>query len=109
MSCELVVISNLWNIFVYETVNQTHHPTYLRCRLTGRKPKNYIINIESSKVQYVATGNDVKIYMETSNGVQRAGKEYNKVSLVKKKYLLFFCYLSPPSEILTLKGKQNST
>ena len=32
-------------------------------------------------MQYVATGNDVKIYMETSNGVQRGGKEYNKVGV----------------------------
>ena len=49
-------------------------------RLAGRAAKSYTINIDASKVAYHTSENDVKIYMETtSNGVQKGGKEYNKV------------------------------
>ena len=48
------------------------------CRLVGRKPKSYNINIDASKVAYQTSQNDVKIYMETSNGIQK-GRQYNQV------------------------------
>ena len=47
-------------------------------RLVGRKPKSYNINIDASKVAYQTSQNDVKIYMETSNGIQK-GRQYNQV------------------------------
>ncbi len=49
-------------------------------RLVGRKPKSYNINLEASKVAYQTSQNDVKIYMETSNGIQK-GRQYNQVRL----------------------------
>lgn len=50
-------------------------------RLVGRTPKNYTINVDASKVAYQTSANDVKIYMETHNGISK-GKEYNMVSLL---------------------------
>lgn len=41
-----------------------------------------MINMEATKIAYHATDNDVKIYMETSNGVQLNNKDYNKVVLL---------------------------
>ena len=50
-------------------------------RFVGRKPRAYIVNMQASKVKYHTSENDVRIYMETSNGIQKGGKEYNKVSM----------------------------
>lgn len=41
-----------------------------------------MINMDATKIAYHATDNDVKIYMETSNGVQLNNKDYNKVVLL---------------------------
>lgn len=48
-------------------------------KLSGRMPRTYMINIDATKIAYHAMDNDVKIYMETSNGVQINNKEYNKL------------------------------
>lgn len=48
-------------------------------RLVGRVPKSYTVNIDASKVAYHTSENDVKIYMETSNGIQKSGKTYSQV------------------------------
>ena len=50
-------------------------------RLVYRKPKlDYTKYVKNSKIMYRASENDVKIYMEGSNGVRNSGsREYNKV------------------------------
>lgn len=35
--------------------------------------------MDAAKIAYHATDSDVKIYMETSNGVQVSSKDYSKV------------------------------
>jgi len=49
-----------------------------------------MINMDATKIAYHATDNDVKIYMETSNGVQLNNKDYNKVVFLLFSYQRFF-------------------
>ena len=50
-------------------------------RLVGRAQRSYNINVNASKVTYVTSENNVKIYMEAANtnGIQKGGKTYNQV------------------------------
>lgn len=41
-----------------------------------------MINMDFTKIAYRATDNDVRIYMETSNGIQMNNKDYSKVDLL---------------------------
>lgn len=54
-------------------------PCMILCRLSGRIPRTYMINMDFTKIVYQATDNDVRIYMETSNGIQMNNKDYSKV------------------------------
>lgn len=40
-----------------------------------------MINMDFTKIAYHATDNDVRIYMETSNGIQMNNKDYSKVEM----------------------------
>ncbi|XP_074643991.1 palmitoyltransferase ZDHHC8B-like isoform X2 [Tubulanus polymorphus] len=50
-------------------------------RLAGRTSKAYIVNLDSSRIAYTASANDVKIYMDNSNGIQKKSNShtYNKM------------------------------
>ena len=51
-------------------------------RLLRRKPGvDYTKYVKNAAVTYRASEKDVKIYMETSNGVQKGSQSYKKVSL----------------------------
>ena len=53
-------------------------------RLTGRQPKlDYTKYVNSSKIAYRVADNDVKVYVEGSNGIPQRGtvSSYSKVRI----------------------------
>jgi len=61
------------------------HVVHITCRLTGRVPKEYNVNVDATKIVYHATDNSVKMYTTeaaSNGGVVRSNgnaREYNKV------------------------------
>jgi len=49
-------------------------------RLAGRAPRPYVINVEAARISYRTADNDIRIYMEASNGVgARKSSDYSQV------------------------------
>jgi hypothetical protein len=46
-------------------------------RLVGRGQKSYVINVDSAKIAYRANDSNVKIYLETDNGVTKNSREFD--------------------------------